>query len=472
MIIALQEAPTPFTDPFGSCANPARYVPRPATENALDALERATRPEGAVVLLVGPPGIGKTLLLRLLAQRLAPDIDSVHLPYASLPAGALFSWALDASGGRGATDPAGALIDRARERSAMGRGLALMVDDAESLPPATSLALQQLVAASLGTLRCVAAVNEDAVGNLGEPWTAATAVSICDPMSESETARYVSTHLRQERLPEPGVDAFAPDVVSELFARSEGVPSRVNAEASNVLRLAIGPRATVRAPEEPLDAPRAHSEVEARLEAHAETRSEPDAAARDELAAFARARRALIEQHVDEIPAVPPPPPRNDLRVPAMVGSVGVALVAVAFGVWLFASESAPPGKVVTFPKDSVGAKAEAPRMPGTAAPQEAPATAAVTATPDVTADGEALATLRESAPETPADLPATTIPVQINASPWARVVIDGEEAGITPLAGVMLSPGTHRFEAIFPDGRRSTRDIDIDAQHRYVVLR
>ena len=82
-----------------------------------------------------------------------------------------------------------------------------------------------------------------------------------------------------------------------------------------------------------------------------------------------------------------------------------------------------------------------------------------------------------EPVDEAPAAAPAIApppppIPVQINAAPWARIVVDGEPVGITPLGGVMLLPGTHAFEAIFPDGRRVAREIEIDAQRRFVVFR
>ena len=41
----------------------------------------------------------------------------------------------------------------------------------------------------------------------------------------------------------------------------------------------------------------------------------------------------------------------------------------------------------------------------------------------------------------------------------------------MTPLAGVPIAPGSHRFEARFPDGTLETRDIEIDAERRYVTF-
>ena len=60
------------------------------------------------------------------------------------------------------------------------------------------------------------------------------------------------------------------------------------------------------------------------------------------------------------------------------------------------------------------------------------------------------------------APAPVEMIEISINATPWAIVEMDGRELGETPLGGVRLARGTHRFVARFPDGRvveRSSRD-------------
>jgi hypothetical protein len=62
--------------------DPRAYVARPATEEALERLEAAVR-LGRPGLLSGPAGTGKTLVLGLLAERLAPYFEVVPL---SMPA--------------------------------------------------------------------------------------------------------------------------------------------------------------------------------------------------------------------------------------------------------------------------------------------------------------------------------------------------------------------------------------------------
>ena len=90
---ASRQATRDFDDPFGVTADPDRYVPREATERALEDLERVVREERSA-LLVGLPQIGKTLLLRMLCRRVEPEMRVVYLPYASLSPAALAGWAL------------------------------------------------------------------------------------------------------------------------------------------------------------------------------------------------------------------------------------------------------------------------------------------------------------------------------------------------------------------------------------------
>jgi hypothetical protein len=58
---------------------------------------------------------------------------------------------------------------------------------------------------------------------------------------------------------------------------------------------------------------------------------------------------------------------------------------------------------------------------------------------------------------------------VQINASPWASVEVDGIDIGVTPLANIPLLAGPHSFRARMPDGRVIERTIEIDAERRFI---
>jgi len=58
---------------------------------------------------------------------------------------------------------------------------------------------------------------------------------------------------------------------------------------------------------------------------------------------------------------------------------------------------------------------------------------------------------------------------VQINASPWANVEVDGIDLGPTPLANIPLFAGAHSFRVKLPDGRVIERTIEIDAERRFI---
>ena len=58
---------------------------------------------------------------------------------------------------------------------------------------------------------------------------------------------------------------------------------------------------------------------------------------------------------------------------------------------------------------------------------------------------------------------------VQINASPWANVEVDGIDLGVTPLANIPLFAGAHAFRVRMPDGRVIERTVEIDAERRFI---
>jgi hypothetical protein len=60
---------------------------------------------------------------------------------------------------------------------------------------------------------------------------------------------------------------------------------------------------------------------------------------------------------------------------------------------------------------------------------------------------------------------------VNLNASPWARIEVDGQPVGVTPLANLPLAPGPHRFRARFPDGRVLERVEQIETRRNHVTF-
>jgi hypothetical protein len=79
---------------------------------------------------------------------------------------------------------------------------------------------------------------------------------------------------------------------------------------------------------------------------------------------------------------------------------------------------------------------------------------------------------LSASQSEPAAQLPASElISVSINATPWATIEIDGEEVGMTPMAGVLLTPGDHEFRVIMADGTILNRTVRIAPDNRHIAF-
>lgn len=441
-----------FEDPFGPSADPARYVPREATERALDALITRVVAERRCALLAGVPGIGKTLVLRILRRRLPPELRVVHLRYAALPPAPLCAWALAELGLAGGADPVASLVALARDPQGKHDGLVLLVDDAELLPEETARVLLDACQQTDWALRFVAAGDRDALAGLAQLLAADAPVLLTEPMSEAQTRDYVAAHLEAAGLGEAAAGVFTDSALTELHGRTGGVPARVNAEASRMLRqsFASGAASPARVEEAPAPAAPPPSPPPARP-AQA---GRPAASERDP--ALERAVGHLALAHQAEPPPGPPDPSFERAmgrlilaeaeqgqapveRVPQRPSAllVAAALFALCFIVGGIAGVLA------------VGERAGL----GVAATRPAPAPSAAPAAP-----------VEEAPPPAP-------VAVQINATPWAEIWIDGESVGVTPLAGVRLTPGAHRFEARFPDGSREERTVEIGAVERYVVF-
>ena len=223
-------------DPFATSADPAAYLPRVGTERALAGLEEAVLAGASTSLLVAEPGLGKSLLLRVLEQRLAPRRLTALLPYPALPLADLCAWAATLLGLPPGSDPVACLLERARCREQGRRGLVLLLDDLADLPESTLSGLVGLVEDASGVIQLAGAADPsaacvvaDACANLQSMW-------LLEPMSFDELSRYIEALLG--RMPDLAVGRapFDDAGLARLHSLSEGIPSQVNAEAARMLR--------------------------------------------------------------------------------------------------------------------------------------------------------------------------------------------------------------------------------------------
>ena len=200
-------------DPFALTSDLDRYVARPACEAALAELERLVR-SGPIVALSGPPGIGKTLLLRVLERRLAGSLRSVYVPYGALEFTELCQLVvglleLPCAGAR---DPEAELAAQVRRAAARGEPLLLLLDDANAIPLATLRALVSFTRSLGGGLRLLAVAVDDARAArvLAALGAGVGHVRLAETMSAAETARYVAGRLANADRSDPARDLAHP----------------------------------------------------------------------------------------------------------------------------------------------------------------------------------------------------------------------------------------------------------------------
>ena len=222
-------------DPFGVTCDPRLYVARLGSEAALAALLEGFAHGRRVSVLSGPPGLGKTMVLHVLAARLAPA-RCLHLPYAALGIEEFAHWALallgeDANPERATIALAAAAL---REPNAP---LVLLVDDASALPAPTARALRELIDALGGALRIVAAVVDDSRANAAIAALGENVLNV--RLRHALTAREVHDYVRGRIACAGASDEGArlgDAQIEWLAAESAGVPRVVNTLAASLLR--------------------------------------------------------------------------------------------------------------------------------------------------------------------------------------------------------------------------------------------
>ncbi|HTF33740.1 MAG TPA: AAA family ATPase [Myxococcota bacterium] len=292
-------------DPFGATADPETYMPRAATERALAELERALLAGDFPVVLTGPAGIGKTLLLRVAGRRLEGRVHCVYIAYAALSAAELCTWILGLLGESAPanSDAQAALLAAAHRFAQGGTPLALLIDDASAVPPDTAERMRTLAAGSRGALQIVAADMEDASS---EPWvtrfgTRVERVRLEAPMSAAETALYIRARLERGGISHEHRARLDAKVIDRIFRRSSGVPRIVQALASEFLR--VGEAALPREALEALLAQEDAAELAARVAANT--------LAREALPAERTVRREAATPSAPLAPALIPSAPEK-----------------------------------------------------------------------------------------------------------------------------------------------------------------
>ena len=105
---------TRLTGAFPAAPDPAAYVPRLAAEAALAELGEVIGKTPACAALSGEAGLGKTLLLKVLRERMLGAFECLYVPFPRLSPDELWRWAAVALGLGSGDDDRGAVLGRAR----------------------------------------------------------------------------------------------------------------------------------------------------------------------------------------------------------------------------------------------------------------------------------------------------------------------------------------------------------------------
>jgi hypothetical protein len=216
---------------FGETANPDDYVPREACEEVLDRLERVLFDLGEPAVLLAPAGMGKSLLLRVLARRNARRARPIELAYGALAFEDLCEWTVRLAGETVTGLPSEDLLHLLGHQR-----LLLAIDDASSLPERTAAALGAFARAQ-PTLHVVLTDAEGPATDrmleaFGQP---ALRVHLTPPMSVDEACSYMSRRLERWGASRAMLERLRTADASRAHALAEGVPRRLHAVAQELL---------------------------------------------------------------------------------------------------------------------------------------------------------------------------------------------------------------------------------------------
>jgi type II secretory pathway predicted ATPase ExeA len=215
---------------FGETANPDEYVPRRACEEVLGRLERIVFDLGEPAALIAQPGMGKSLLMRVFARRMADRASPIELVYGALSFEDLCEWTLSLAG-----ETVTGLPSYDLQHLLKRRDILLSIDDASSLPTRTARGLR-ILANHRPRLHLVLATNEDhqarqVLAAFGEPLHR---VRLLSPLDADEALQYLTCRLAHWGASDELIDQL-PERITRMLRLSGGVPRRMHSIIKEVL---------------------------------------------------------------------------------------------------------------------------------------------------------------------------------------------------------------------------------------------
>jgi hypothetical protein len=250
------------SDTFAIQRDAALYVPRAAAERAVALLRQKLFGSAGIVALVGPPGIGKSVVAERAARGVERKVTCVRLRLESRSCEELCAAVvaeLEASGA--ANDPSGdqgesptarmrswvrseaevvrtgperTLVELSIKLRRMGRPLALFIDDADGISDRAVARLHELATSSRSIAICLVLCDEREFE--GVPSKKLPVVRFDEPMSLTETTAYINTRLMRGDTPPELRQLLDDAMIRRVHAYSGGIPRRVHAEIALLQR--------------------------------------------------------------------------------------------------------------------------------------------------------------------------------------------------------------------------------------------
>ena len=236
--------------PFRITPDTKLFYPGGARGEILEALMYAVSSGEGIVKVVGEVGSGKTMLCRMLEERLADKVDIVYLANPSLsPEDTLHAIALemklDVDSGANRLQVMHALQERLLEKHANNRQVVVFVEEAQSMPIATLEEIRLL--SNLETnrdklLQIVLFGQPELDDNLGQPEIRQLKERIThsfylQPFTPEQMREYVNFRMRAVGY--RGPDIFRGGAYRRMARASGGLTRRINILADKALLAAF-----------------------------------------------------------------------------------------------------------------------------------------------------------------------------------------------------------------------------------------